>query len=95
MTLLLIVIGWLLVTCTIAWLIGSASDLGGPRESTFRDDIDHFCGRRRDSGAYSETQDRRKTVSLSRSRYAPGWLSSDTPPPAPHHRIGETSQRGR
>lgn len=29
MTLLLIVIGWLVVGGTIAWLIGNASDLGG------------------------------------------------------------------
>ena len=40
MTLLLIVIGWLMVGCAIAWFIGNASDLGGLSKSTFQDHID-------------------------------------------------------
>ena len=40
MTLLLIVIGWLMVGCAIAWFIGNASDLGGLSKSAFPDNID-------------------------------------------------------
>jgi hypothetical protein len=40
MTLLLIVIGWLMVGCAVAWLIGNASDLGALSKSTFPEDID-------------------------------------------------------
>ena len=40
MTLLLTVIGWLMIGCVIAWLIGNASDLGGLSKNTFPDDTD-------------------------------------------------------